>query len=95
MTQEGSLDELVAAHPVRLKILRLLRDSNKPMSCDVIANGIGVDIRLARDQVAILQSYRLVESSFEITYRHSNPGIAVKSFKLTDVGFWLLGKMGV
>lgn len=70
-------------HPIRWKILMLLKEKNTEMYIDQIADVIKEDRRLVSFHLGTLQELGVVESEFKVVVEPKSKGKAGRFFKLT------------
>jgi len=76
-------DIMVAYHPLRLKIINLLKEK-RGLHINEIAKRIGEDRRLTSYHLSILEEHEFVRSDFQILRKATSKGKIGRVFELTD-----------
>jgi predicted transcriptional regulator len=81
---EGQLimDAHVLVHPIRFRIVELLREN--PMHINSISKALGEERRLVSYHLQILETYGFLSSKYEISEQEKSKGKAIRKFWITD-----------
>lgn len=74
----------VMTHPVRNKIIKLLKDDPETLYITQIAKKLDISNRLASFHLVSLLQYGLVDGTWAVSEIPQSPGKAVKHYNLTD-----------
>ncbi|HUV02805.1 MAG TPA: winged helix-turn-helix domain-containing protein [Desulfobacteria bacterium] len=75
-------DAHVLLHPIRFRILELLKE--KPMHINAISIAMGMERRLVTYHLAILEEYGFLTSKYEISLEKKSKGKALRIYTVTD-----------
>lgn len=72
----------VLVHPIRFRIVELLREN--PMHINSISKALGEERRLVSYHLQILETYGFLSSKYEISEQEKSKGKAIRKFWITD-----------
>ncbi|HDS45486.1 MAG TPA: transcriptional regulator [Methanomicrobia archaeon] len=76
------MDAHVLVHPMRFRIVELLRE--KTMHINSISKALGEERRLVSYHLQILETYGFLSSKYEISEQDKSKGKAIRKFWVTD-----------
>ena len=85
----------VVSHPVRYRILNLLREEGTEMYITEIAERLEINHRLASFHLGALLQYELVEGDWKVSKTPRSKGKAVKYYKMTGRAKRILTQCGL
>ena len=83
MSEKTIKDGILMLHPIRWKILMALKEKNKAMYIDPIAEMIGEERRLVSFHLSTLEEKGFLESEFKIVTKPKSKGKAGRFYNLT------------
>ena len=85
------LEAHVLVHPIRFRIVELLREN--PMHINSISKALGEERRLVSYHLQILEASGFLSSKYELSAQEKSKGKAIRRFWVTDKVDEVLGEL--